>query len=69
MRFQQKFNFLAKTVKFISASGALPPNPRLRLAASSPDPRVVTAAYYYNFVEFISILAQNAFYHPQKGAK
>jgi len=32
------------------------------------DPRVDTSAYYYNFVEFISILAQNAFYYPQQRA-
>jgi len=32
-----------KTVKIVSVSGAPP-----------PDPRFVTPAYYYNFVEFVS---------------
>jgi len=47
--------FLEKTVKFVSAAGAPPPNPRLPPAAgsSAPNPRVVTPTYYYNFVEFI----------------
>jgi len=34
---------LKKTVKIASASGAPP-----------PDPRLVTLAYYYNFVKFVS---------------
>jgi len=32
--------------------------------ASPPDPRIVTPAYYYNLVEFVSI-ALNAFYYPK----
>jgi len=48
--------FWEKTVKIISASGAPLPNPRLPPAAgdSDTDPRVVTPAYYYNFVGFVS---------------
>jgi len=49
-------NFEKKNVKIVSTSGAPPPNPRLPPAAwaSLPDPRVITPAYYYSFVEFIS---------------
>jgi len=47
--------FLENTVKIVSASGTPPPNPLClrfwQLGAPSPDPRVVTLAYYYNFVK------------------
>jgi len=48
--------FWKKTLKFVSASGAEPPNPRLPPAAgsSAPIPRVVTPACYYNSVNFVS---------------
>jgi len=48
--------FWKKTVKIVSASGAPPPNPVYlrRLEAPPSDPRVVTSAYYYNFIEFLS---------------
>jgi len=39
-----------KTVKNLHSIGAPPSNPRLPPAA----PRVVTSAYYYSYVEFIS---------------
>jgi len=39
--------FLGKNVKIASALGYPPPNPR----SSTPDPRVVTLTYYYNFVK------------------
>jgi len=47
---------LEKNAKIASASRAPPPNPRWPPAAgaSPPDLRVVTPAYYYNFVKFIS---------------
>jgi len=40
--------FGGKNVKIVSASGA-----------PSPDPRVVTPVYYYNFVKFVSTVAAN----------
>jgi len=48
--------FYEKTVKVVSGSGTLPPNPVClrRLGAPLPDPRVVTPAYYYNFFKFVS---------------
>jgi len=66
--------FLKMTVKFASASGAPPPNPRLPLAAgsSTPNLRVVTSAYYYNFVEFVSIvkcILLSPSKNPQKRSK
>jgi len=48
--------FLEKDVKFASASGAPPSNPRLppTVGGSAADPRVVAPTYYYNSVEFVS---------------
>jgi len=48
--------FWEKTVKIVSASGIRPQTPVFlrRLGAPPPDPRVVTPAYYYNFVKFVS---------------
>jgi len=47
---------MEKSVKIASASGALLPTPvsLRRLGTLSSDPRVVTPAYCYNFVEFVS---------------
>jgi len=61
--------FGKKALKILSASGVPPPNPRLLrwLGAPPPDSRVVTSAYYYSFVKFIS--RGNAFYYLQKKNK
>jgi len=58
--------FWEKTVKVVSASEPPPPNPCLLPAAA--DPRVVTPAYYYNFVEFVSS-AKCAFFRSKKNKK
>jgi len=56
-------SFLGKTVKIVSASGAPSPNPHLPPAAggSAPEPRVVTSAYCYNSIEFVSSAKCNLF--------
>jgi len=43
------------SVKIASASGAPEPPFASGGWGSAPDPRVVTPAFYYNFVEFVSI--------------
>jgi len=46
--------FLEKDVKNRLSFGGRTPAGLRRLGAEPPDPRVVTPAYYYNFVKFIS---------------
>jgi len=55
--------FFRKTVNIVSASVCL-----RRLGTPLPESRVVTSAYYYNFVGFVSIVL-NAFYTAQKRTK
>jgi len=51
-------HFLGKNCKSgrLSVGGSAPRTPIClrRLGAPPPDPRVVTPAYYYNFIEFVS---------------
>jgi len=47
---------LEKTVKFAAASGSPP-----------PDLRIITLAYYYSFVEFVS--NAKCVYYPKKRTK